>query len=389
MRAGLTCLILAYVLSQFYRAILAVLTPALVQDLGMTSDDLAWASQLWFLGFAAMQLPVGWALDKLGPRRTAAPLLYAAAAGAALFATATGPMGVILGMALMGVGCAPALMATYYLYARAFPTAVFGTFAGAVSGLGALGNVAAALPFAWVVGELGWRSSMGALAALSLAIALACTALIRDPARAEGPQEGSILDLLRTPSLWPIFAMMAVCYYPAAALRDLWVGPYARDVFGAGAERIGWLTLAMGLAMGLGNFLYGQFDRFHDRRKAIILAGNLVCAAFLVALGLSPDPGEATAVALLVGIGLFGTSFPLILSYGKGRLPKPLLGRGVTLLNFFGIGATALAQVSTGEIFAAMPHDPAAARFAPVFLFFGLTLLAGLAAYALGRDRSR
>ncbi len=59
MNAGIFLLGLAYVLSQFFRAFLAVLAPVLSRDLGVTPDDLAFASGMWFLAFAAMQIPVG------------------------------------------------------------------------------------------------------------------------------------------------------------------------------------------------------------------------------------------------------------------------------------------------------------------------------------------
>ncbi|EKD61795.1 MAG: Major facilitator superfamily MFS_1, partial [uncultured bacterium] len=91
MRLGLAALILAYVLSQFYRAFLAVLTPVLAADLGATPESLASASGLWFLAFALMQIPVGEALDRFGPRRTASILLAVGGLGAGLFAAATGP----------------------------------------------------------------------------------------------------------------------------------------------------------------------------------------------------------------------------------------------------------------------------------------------------------
>ena len=83
MQAGLILLCLAYVLSQFFRAFLAVLSTALSQDIGTGPEDLAFASGLWFLSFAAMQLPVGWALDTIGPRRTASVLLLLGGAGGA------------------------------------------------------------------------------------------------------------------------------------------------------------------------------------------------------------------------------------------------------------------------------------------------------------------
>ena len=63
MTRGIALLGLGYILSQFFRAFLAVLSPALRSDIGAGPEDLAFASGLWFFAFAAMQLPVGWALD--------------------------------------------------------------------------------------------------------------------------------------------------------------------------------------------------------------------------------------------------------------------------------------------------------------------------------------
>lgn len=49
MRLTIATLTLAYVLSQFYRAFLAVLSPMLTQDLGIPAEVLARASGWWFL----------------------------------------------------------------------------------------------------------------------------------------------------------------------------------------------------------------------------------------------------------------------------------------------------------------------------------------------------
>ncbi|MFZ8959511.1 MAG: MFS transporter, partial [Paracoccaceae bacterium] len=89
MKAGIAFLVLAYVLSQFYRAFLAVMAPVLASDIGATPQSLATASGVWFAVFAAVQIPVGIALDRIGPRLTASVLLlFGGAGGAALFATA-------------------------------------------------------------------------------------------------------------------------------------------------------------------------------------------------------------------------------------------------------------------------------------------------------------
>ena len=233
MSRAIIILALSYVLSQFYRAFLAVLAPALQADLGAMPDDLARASGLWFLIFAVMQIPVGWALDVIGPRRTASTLLaVGGAGGAALFAMAAQVWHIDAAMVLIGVGCSPVLMSCYYILARTSRPAVFATYAGAVLGFGSLGNLAAALPMTLAAQALGWRGALAALALITLAAALAILILVRDPPPAETTQtkRGSVLDLLRMPILWPLFALMFVNYAAAAGIRGVWIGPYLADV---------------------------------------------------------------------------------------------------------------------------------------------------------------
>ncbi len=389
MKIGIAALIAAYMLSQFYRAFLAVLTPVLKTDLGATAQDLSAASGLWFLTFTLMQIPIGWALDRIGPRWTASTLLLIGGAGGAiLFATATTPFDLKLAMALIGIGCAPVLMASYFIFARAFSPAIFGTLAGALVGIGSLGNIAGSLPLAAAAEHFGWRQSVMALAIFTAIIAVAVAALVRDPPRAKGAAQGSLMDLLRMPALWLILPMMAANYAPIAALRGLWVGPYYTDVYGADAAGIGRVTLIMGLAMVAGNFAYGSFDRIFGTRKWVVLTGNLCAATCLIALWAMPTLGGWQTIALLSGVGLFGASFPMVMAHGRAFVPAHLMGRGVTLLNLFGIGFIGVAQIITGRMHAALPKMPPETPYSAIFLFFALMLLAGIAIYAFSTDRT-
>lgn len=388
MRIGIAALVLAYVLSQFYRAFLAVMTPVLKADLGLSAADLASASGWWFLAFAAMQVPIGTALDRIGPRLTAGVLMAVGAAGAVLFAQATGALQIKLAMALIGVGCAPVLMASYFIFARQFSPAVFGTFAGITIGIGSLGNVASALPLSAAVEAFGWRETMLGLAAITGAVALVILALVRDPPRLATARDGSLLDLLRIPAIWPILAMMAVCYMPIAGLRGLWVGPYFADVHGADPLEIGRISLWIGLAMVAGNFAYGPMDRWLGTRKWVIFTGNALTLACLVGLWWFAASPPATATALLVAAGFFGASFPMMIAHGRAFFPPHLMGRGVTLLNLFGIAPVGIAQIVTGRIHAATAPATPAAPFQAVFLFFAVVTAIGLAVYLLSQDRT-
>ena len=387
MRAGMILLCLAYVLSQFFRAFLAVLSGPLERDLGATPDDLAFASGLWFLVFAAMQIPVGWALDRVGPRRTAAVLLLiGGGGGAALFAVATTPAHVSLAMALIGVGCAPVLMASYYIFARQFPPAKFATLAALMLGVGSVGNLVASYPMAFAAETVGWRVALWGLAAISGVVAAGIAVLVRDPERITGDARGSVLDLLRMPVLWAILPLMFVAYAPSAALRGLWAGPYLRDVFGLDTGAVGQATLVMGVAMIAGTLTYGPLDRMVGSRKWVIFGGNLMAALALLALILWPDRSLALSVALLAVIGFAGASFPVIVAHGRAFIPAHLAGRGVTLLNLFGIGGVGVAQFVTGPLHATVAAQGALAGHVAIFALFAGALALGLAVYLFSRD---
>ncbi len=388
MRIGITALILSYILSQFYRAFLAVLAPILAVDLHTTPETLAAASGWWFLSFAMMQLPVGAALDRVGPRLTAAVLLSVAAVGAVVFASATTPGQINLAMALIGIGCSPILMASYFIFARSYSAAVFGTMAGIAVGIGGLGNLAASLPLSWAVAAFGWRGTLWALAGVTLAASLAVFVAVRDPDRVAGPSKGSVLSLLKMPALWPVMIMMAACYAPSAGLRGLWIGPWYAEVFGAGAARIGQVTLIMGLAMVAGNMAYGPMERLLGSRKGLVFGGNSLMLACLLGLYVRVGTDDWATVALLAGVGFFGASFAIVMTHGRAFLPAHLTGRGVSLINLFGIGAAGLMQMATGRIHAATQPDPATAPYAAILLAYAALAGFGLLIYLLSKDRT-
>jgi nitrate/nitrite transporter NarK len=142
----------------------------------------------------------------------------------------------------------------------------------------------------------------------------------------------------------------------------------------------------MALAMIAGNFAYGPLDRLTGTRKWVILPGNLLAAACLVALWAAPAAGPWVSVALLAGVGFFGASYGLVIAHGRAMFPPHLAGRGVTLLNLFGIGGVGLMQLASGGLRAAAA-DPAAA-YGSVFLLFAVLLLVACALYLLVPDRT-
>ncbi|MGB3556248.1 MAG: MFS transporter, partial [Jannaschia sp.] len=303
---------------------------------------------------------------------------------AALFAMAQSGWQVSLAMGLIGAGCAPVLMASYYIFARTFRPAVFATLAATLVGVGNLGNIAASLPLSWAAEALGWRGALALLSAVTVAVAVACWVAVRDPEAVEGGARGSLMDVLRIPALWPILAMMLVNYAPAAGLRGLWAGPYIADSYGV--VHVGTVTLVMGLAMIAGSLAYGPLDRVFGTRKWVVLAGNLVGAGLCAILWWMPVPGLGASTALLAGIGALGMTYAVCMAHGRAFLPPHLVGRGVTLLNLFSIGGVGVMQFATGPLFAGAGGGMDGYR--ALFGAFALALLAGCLIYAFSREEA-
>ena len=104
-----------YYLSYLFRSVNAVTAPNLVADTGITADELGFLTATYMGAFAVLQLPLGIALDRFGPRRVEAVLLTLAAAGSLAFAIADDLAGHGIELHAIGDCVAPrlAVMAIY------------------------------------------------------------------------------------------------------------------------------------------------------------------------------------------------------------------------------------------------------------------------------------
>ena len=364
--AGIAALAIGYVLSQFYRSFMAVLTPVLTGELGMTKVELSAASGAWFIAFASMQFAVGVSLDRFGPRRTASALLaVGGGAGAFLFSIATAPWMVIAAMALIGIGCAPVLMSALFIYARSYSPARFAVLASWTVAFGTAGNVIGASPLANAAEALGWRQDDDRARTVH-GINGACDLSLR-------ARSGDRKAWRRARPAFPVSANCSGCARCGQSfrsrrsimrrrpgIRGLWAGPYLADVYGADALVIGQVTLFMALAMVAGAFIYGPLDTIFKTRKWVAVGGNSLSLLALTYLALNPVPGLTGVTILFVIIGLCGGSYGLLMAHARAFVPAHLTGRGVTLMNFFSIGGVGAMQFLTGGVVTAssVPGDP-------------------------------
>ena len=91
-----------FYLTNLFRAINALISDQLTSGLALGAADLGLLTSVYFLTFAAAQIPIGILLDRYGPRRVESALLVVAAGGAVLFGASRGFVPLVLARAAGG-----------------------------------------------------------------------------------------------------------------------------------------------------------------------------------------------------------------------------------------------------------------------------------------------
>jgi len=348
-----------YYLSYLFRSINALIAGDLMAELDLSASDLGFLTAIYFLVFAAMQLPFGVLLDRFGPRLIQSALLLIAGVGALVFALADGVVALMLGRALIGLGVALALMAGLEAIVLWFPSERLALANGWFIMLGALGALTATGPAEVVVQSVGWRGLFAILAALSAAAALLILIVVpegKDRSAVARSNAVSLWTIYQDARFWRIAPLSAIGIGTSWSLQGLWAAPWLADV--AGFHRavvVEHLTL-MALALAASALLLGAVaDRLRRAgvRTELILAGTLalsMLAQLALLLGL-PVPSHLAWVVIAAAGAATVLSFSILAQY----FPKQASGRANAALGVLHVGAAFGLQCLAGLIIAQWP----------------------------------
>ena len=342
---------LNFSLSMFYRVSIAVISPALIRDMGMTPTQLSDLSAAFYYAFAASQIPLGLAIDRFGPRRCVCFLAMAAIGGALLFAAGKTPGHLTVARALLGIGMSGNMMILLALLAAWFPVDRFASLSGMAIAVGAVGNLVAATPLALLTMSVGWRGSFLLFAAINLVVVVTFILVIRDrpdgesvPRRKQESPFAGLARLTKMYSYWAISLASFVRYGYFAALQTLWLGPFL--VFGMGLSEIdtGNALLCMGIGYMAGLPFWGAMsDRILRSRKRVVLPTMATfCVAIFSFLLWHPSMPFPVVAAVLFLLGFASAPGQILYAHIKELVPVSMAARAMTSVNLFtilGVGA--------------------------------------------------
>ena len=308
----------AYFLSALLRAVTATLSPVLTDEFALHARDLGLLAGGYFLGFAAMQLPLGAWLDRHGPRKVSVALLAIAVLGCAVFALAQGFAGLMAARVLMGMGVAAGLMAPLTGYRRWFDTGIQLRANSWMLMTGSLGMLASTLPVQWLLPVVGWRPLFWGLSALLL---LAMAGIVWQVPRwrqntpeiiassahqqSENDQNDSYFSIVRQRQFRRASPLGMVSFGGMVAIQSLWAGPWLTRVAGRtpleAATGLFWINLGMLLTFWSWGLLLPRLMARGitvERLVARVQPASFVVLAALVAAGPQLDGWSFVLLAL-------------------------------------------------------------------------------------------
>ncbi|WP_435116342.1 MFS transporter [Candidatus Pelagibacter bacterium nBUS_49] len=254
-----------YFLSCLLRAITATLSPVLTLEFELMAADLGLLAGGYFLGFASMQIPLGYLLDKFGPKKIVSSFLLIAFIGTLSFALAQSFSGLLISRILIGVGVSACLMAPLTGYRIWFAENQQQRANSWMLMIASLGFLSSTLPVQLLLPSLGWRWLFGGIAGLILISIFLMLAFIpkwdhQKEESLENPvRQGSLSDVWKNKFFISVIPMGLFNYGGLMAIQTLWAGPWMIRVAGytplESATGLFWINITMLVSF----FLWGYF----------------------------------------------------------------------------------------------------------------------------------
>jgi Arabinose efflux permease len=224
-----------YFVSALLRAITATLSPLLTSEFNLTAGDLGLLAGGYFLGFASMQIPLGYLLDRHGPKKVVSSFLLIAIIGTVAFALAQSFSGLLISRILIGVGVSACLMGPLTGYRIWFADEYQQRANAWMLMVLSMGFVFSTLPVQLLLPVIGWRWIFGLIGILIFLIIFLTILFIPSWELKDNNHKndaGTLSVVWKNKFFRSTIPLGLFNYGGMVAIQTLWAGPWMIRVAG-------------------------------------------------------------------------------------------------------------------------------------------------------------
>jgi len=225
---------LGYFISTLLRAITATISPELINDFDLSAGELGLLGGGYFLGFASVQIPLGYLLDLKGPRKIVSYFLSLTIIGLILFALAQNFLTLLISRIIIGVGVGACLMGPLTAYRIWYQDETQQRANSWMLMVGAIGMLSSSLPVQFFLPIIGWRNIFLILALITLVcIVLIIIFIPKWESKSDQKNDDAKLSVVWQNQFFrSVIPMGFFSTGGLFAIQTLWAGPWMIKVSG-------------------------------------------------------------------------------------------------------------------------------------------------------------
>nr|WP_204332037.1 MFS transporter [Geodermatophilus sabuli] len=383
----------AYSVAVFHRASLGVAGVEAQERFTAGASAISLFLVLQLVVYAAMQVPVGVALDRFGSRNLILAGALTMAAGQALLAVAGDVPTAIAARVLVGAGDAMTFVSVLRVIGFWFPGPTVPLITQLTGMLGQFGQIVAAYPLVALLHSTSWESTFLGAAGAGVLVAVLVVVALRDvPPGTELATPSGLAEVRHSLALtWRESGTRIGLYthlvtqFSGTVFALLWGYPFL--VVGQGlspATAAGLLTLLVVVGIVVGPLVGRLCGRWPLRRSALVFAIlALTAAIWTVVLAW---PGRAPLPLLVLLVVVLGTNGPgsmIGFDFARTWNPAERQGSASGVVNVGGFVASLLTILAVGAVLDVLTPggstdyslDAFRAAFAVQYVFWAIGLV--------------
>ena len=253
----------AFFISNLLRSITATLSPVLTSEFNLTAGNLGLLAGGYFLGFTSMQIPLGFLLDKHGPKKIVSSFLIIAIVGTTSFALAQNFASLLISRVFIGIGVSACMMGPLTGYRIWFEEKYQQRANSWMLMVANIGFVFSTLPVQVLLPIIGWRWIFFGTTFLIIASIVLILLFIPNTKKKFKKDENEIE--VKLSYIWKNKFFISVIplgffnYGGMYAIQTLWAGPWMIRVTGYSSLESATGLFWINFTALIGFFLWGYF----------------------------------------------------------------------------------------------------------------------------------
>ena len=329
----------AFFISNLLRSIIATLSPILTSEFNLTAGNLGLLAGGYFLGFTCMQIPLGFLLDKHGPKKIVSSFLIIAIVGTASFALAQNFASLLISRVFIGIGVSACMMGPLTGYRIWFADEYQQRANSWMLMVANIGFVFSTLPVQILLPIIGWRWIFVGITFLIIISIIFILLFI--PSwdykfeKDENKPEGKLSDIWSNKFFKSVIPLGFFNYGGMYAIQTLWAGPWMVRVTGysplESAIGLFWINFIALIGFFVWGYILPKISKYGLNSFKLMQFGLPI--SYLVFLSIIMIGSKAGAFLLTIYI-LTSIVLTLVQPAVGLSFPKHLAGKSLTSFNF-------------------------------------------------------